>query len=69
MVMNTLFNYPNRNKLEKGMTEEFNECDLQRIIEQSKKPLPEKKCKECGTTLTFNPIRFYNAWGCNECGC
>jgi hypothetical protein len=46
----------------------FDEVEMQRITEQSKTVLPERKCKECGGKKSFNPIRFYNAWGCNKCG-
>ena len=49
------------------MSKEFNECDMQRIMEQSSTVLPEKICKDCGSKLSFNPIRFYGGFGCVPC--
>jgi len=49
------------------MSEDFNETDMQRIMEQSETILPEKKCRDCGKTMTFNPIRYYGGYGCQHC--
>lgn len=46
---------------------EFNETDMQRIMEQSNTVLETKKCRDCGANMSFNPIRFYGGFGCVPC--